>query len=558
MTMNTTLAHKTPPISRQSGLASRIKTPPAQVIQVLILAALALGLAWQVNPPAPLPLSAPATEFSAERAMTYVEAIAQKPHPLGSPENARVRQYLVDTLRSMRLEPEVQTAAVTKSAGRVVSSGTVNNIVARLKGTGSSRAVMLAAHYDSPPDGPGAADDAAGVAAILETVRALQAGAPLANDVILLITDGEENWLLGAKAFIDGYPWARDVGVVLNFEARGNAGPVSMFETSDGNGWLIRQFAEAAPYPSAYAFISDLYKAMPNDTDLTEFKRGGMAGLNFAMASGWATYHQPQDNAAALDRGSLQHLGSYALALTRRFGSLALDNPRAENRVYFTVAGRLLNYPQSWSVPLAMAAALLLVAVVVLGIRRKRLSIARSGLGVLVFLLNLAVAGALGFIAVQALTGLFHESAIVPTRDSRLYAAEFAALALAGTGLLYGWLRSRLGAMNLAAGAAAGWLCLTLLTAFILPGGSYLFVWPLFFYLLALALAFIAPPSVTAVAQWVTLLPAAACLALFVPALSVLFVLIPVTIYWAGMVVAACVWALLVPQIACWLLPQVR
>lgn len=45
--------------------------------------------------------------------------------------------------------------------------------------------------------------------------------------------------LLGAKAFVDAHPTAKEVKVALNFEARGNGGPSIMFETSPDNGWLI-------------------------------------------------------------------------------------------------------------------------------------------------------------------------------------------------------------------------------------------------------------------------------------------------------------------------------
>ena len=104
---------------------------------------------------------------------------------------------------------------------------------------------MLVAHYDSVPGGPGVADDGAGVAAIIETVRALKEMKPLQNDVIILLTDGEENGMLGAKAFVEDHPWVKDVGLVLNFEARGNKGPSFMFETSDNNGWIVKEFVEA-------------------------------------------------------------------------------------------------------------------------------------------------------------------------------------------------------------------------------------------------------------------------------------------------------------------------
>src|SRR5207244_3833401 len=136
------------------------------------------------------------------------------------------------------------TATFTESRWRgPIPAATVNNIVTRLAGTANSKAVMLAAHYDSVPSGPGASDDGSGTVTLLETARALRSGAPLKNDVIFLITDGEELGLLGAKAFVDTYPGLKGIGVVLNFEARGACGPTSMFETSARNGWLVEQFA---------------------------------------------------------------------------------------------------------------------------------------------------------------------------------------------------------------------------------------------------------------------------------------------------------------------------
>ena len=215
------------------------------------------------------------------------------------------------------------------------------------------------AHYDSAPEAPGAGDDAAGVAAILETVRALKKGPQLANDVIVLITDGEENCLCGAIAFAEDSKARDEVGLVLNFEARGSRGPSYMFETSDRNGWMLREFARSAPHPTASSFSGAIYRLMPNSTDLTAFKNAGMKGLNFAFVEGVENYHQPSDTVANLDPRSVQHHGSYALALTRAFGNLDLSLAASEpDAVYFNVMGpSLVVYPGSWAVPLMMLAA---------------------------------------------------------------------------------------------------------------------------------------------------------------------------------------------------------
>src|SRR4029079_1979737 len=156
-------------------------------------------------------------------------------------------------------------------------AGSVDNVVGRLPGSASTRAVLLVAHYDSVPWTAAASDDGAGVAAILEALRALRTGPPLRNDLVVLFTDGEEAGLLGAKAFVEGHRWARGVGVALNFEARGTGGPSLMFETSAGNGRLVRELAAAAPRPTASSLFYDIYRLLPNDTDLSEFKEAGFA-----------------------------------------------------------------------------------------------------------------------------------------------------------------------------------------------------------------------------------------------------------------------------------------
>jgi acetylornithine deacetylase/succinyl-diaminopimelate desuccinylase-like protein len=173
--------------------------------------------------------NAPATEFSSARAREYLKAIAVKPHPIGSPAHAEVRDYILGELVKMGLQPQLQkTTAVNTRWGSSYRAATVQNIVAKLEGTANTRAVLLVAHYDAAPHSLGASDDGAAIVSLLETLRALKASGPLKNDVIFLATDGEEIGLLGAIAFVQQHPWAKDVGIVLNFEARGDHGPSIM------------------------------------------------------------------------------------------------------------------------------------------------------------------------------------------------------------------------------------------------------------------------------------------------------------------------------------------
>lgn len=274
----------------------------SSLLALVFAACLALLSIWSLSPPA-IVGNVPASEFSAARALDYLKAIAVKPHPIGSPAHAEARDYIFGELVKMGLQPQIQTTtAVQKSPavrtrrGSAHRAATVENIVAKLEGTASTRAVLLVAHYDAVPSSVGASDDGAAIASLLETLRALKASAPLKNDVIFLATDGEEVGLLGAIAFVEQHPWAKHVGVVLNFEARGNHGPSMMFQTSDNNGWLIDELAETVSRPVANSLSSDIYKLLPNETDFTVFKYAGMNGLNFAYIQGVAAYHSTLDN----------------------------------------------------------------------------------------------------------------------------------------------------------------------------------------------------------------------------------------------------------------------
>ena len=445
------------------------------------------------SPPAPVPATAPATDFSAERALRHVRQIAQRPHPVGSAENARIREYLVAELRALGLAPEVQEA--TGVGTRYPEAGQVKNVLARLPGrTPGGLAVVLMAHYDGVAGAPAASDDAAGTAAVLETLRALEAGPPLANDVIALITDGEEAGLLGAAAFVREHPWAKDVGVALNFEARGTRGRSYMFETGPGNLDVVRVLSQV-PDVSATSLSVTVYRMLPNDTDLSELAVLGRPALNFAFADGVERYHTAHDDVAHLDPGSLQHHGSQALALARAFGNGPLPRRTTGDAVFFDLPFiGLVVYPEPWTLPVGLAvAALVLVGVWRLSRRDDRWlrSIALGVLATVIAALVAAVAARFTgdtFGRVHAAMGWGGAPAF-----RGVYAAAIVALALAVSVASYAAARRWATAPGLHAGALVTWSAITVLVSMRLPGVSFLFVWPLLAVGVALHVAVHAP-----------------------------------------------------------------
>ncbi|HWX40993.1 MAG TPA: M20/M25/M40 family metallo-hydrolase [Blastocatellia bacterium] len=476
--------------SRRSGDAS------IGLVTFLFVAFLSFLTISQLRAPARVTASAPAGDFSSERAMKHVETIAQAPRPVGSPAKAAIRDYLIGTLTRFGLTPDVQrTTSVMQRGGDGFQAATIENVVTRLNGTAGGKAVLLVAHYDSVPVGPGANDDGAGVAGLLETLRAIKAGPPLKNDVIALFSDGEEIGLLGARAFVEEHPWAHDVGVVLNYDARGGEGPALMFETSDKNKWLIDEFARTAPHPFANSVSNEIYKLMQYGSDLTAFKKAGIPGLNFAYVDGVNHYHNRIDDLANTDERNLQHFGSYALALARGFGNIDLEKQSQGNAVYFDIFGTLLiRYSIAWSPILAALTALLFFGVAFMGFRKKILKPTCVFWGFAASVVCL-IAAPLAVIAAWWLVQLTNVSVrIFPQGDvynSKIYIAAFTALAIAIISSTLILFQEKAGENDLALG---GYLCLlipTILVSLSLPGAGYLFVWPLLFGLIGLAVSFV-------------------------------------------------------------------
>ncbi|HQR91680.1 MAG TPA: M20/M25/M40 family metallo-hydrolase, partial [Caulobacter sp.] len=227
--------------------------------------------------------------------------------------------------------------------GRSLGVAAVQNVVGVLPGQDRELpAVLVMSHYDSVHNSPGAADDALGAAAALEIARALKAGPTPARDVIFLFTDAEEAGLLGADAFFARDPTAQRVGVVLNMEARGDAGRAAMFQTGPENGALLALMAREAKGPSANSLASTVYERMPNDTDFTHSVKAGLPGLNFALIDNQLAYHTPLSTPERLDQGSLQHMGDQVLPITRAVADGQSLPARSPNAIYSDVLGFFL------------------------------------------------------------------------------------------------------------------------------------------------------------------------------------------------------------------------
>ncbi|MFT5861456.1 MAG: hypothetical protein ACI828_000098, partial [Flavobacteriales bacterium] len=460
---------------------------------------LLLAFAWlsfkSLLPPEATPASAPLTQFSTERAMEQLKVIASKPHYVGSEAHEDVREYIMEEMRKMGLEPQVQEGFVQSQWRGYSNLVKVKNILARYPGTDTSKALLLMSHYDSAPHSKshGASDAGSGVVAVLESFRAyIASGVPPKNDIILLFTDSEELGLDGASFFVKEHPWAKDVGIALNFEARGSSGPSSMIvETNGGNQHLIEEFNKASPeYPVANSLMYSIYKLLPNDTDSTVLREDGdIDGFFFAFIDDHFNYHTVNDTWQNLNPETLEHQGSYLMPLIKHFSQIDLYNLKSENdHVYFDMAiFKFVYYPFAWVWPMAITAAIGLLALLVLGFRKKRLNGKEVGKGFLAFILS--IVGSLFILQVfgwlwPLLYPQYSDMLPVFIYNGHWYTAAFVVLGLAFSFGIYSHLTKTKHAASTMVAPLTVWVVINIALASKLQGGAF-FVIPLFFGLLA-------------------------------------------------------------------------
>ena len=453
----------------------------AAALAALVLVAIASTLS--MAPTGPVAADVPADVFSAGRAFRHVEAIADDPRPVGSAQHAEARAYLVGVLGSLGWRTEVQESVGMFDFG---NNGTQNmaavaNVIATKPGSQATGTVLLTAHYDTVAGSPGAADDGIGIGVLLETARALNTAGALRNDVVILLTDAEEDGLHGAEAFVRERVGALGPTVVLNHEARGASGAPITFRMSSPNGELLDALSQASG-ASAESSAEAIFETLPNDTDFTPFVQAGLHGYDTGIAAGGAYYHSPLDDPAHLSTASLQQMGDTTLELTRELaGTDVAAVAEGEEEIVTTLPWGLFRYPQGLEVPLALGTLFLTAVLVWLLRRRDALTLPILALSALACVVFLVAAGAAGYAVWRV--ALLVDPGQASAENAEPYESMLYRLAvlLAGLGVvlgLYAILRRRLHDAELATGMLIVLGLVGVLLSVTLPGVSGLVVQP--------------------------------------------------------------------------------
>jgi len=435
----------------------------------------------------------PLSDFSTTRALEQVKNISQKPHFVGSENHDVIANYLVEELQNMGLETSIQEGFAFSDWGTLTQC---KNILARIKGSNSNKALLLLTHYDSAPHSysKGASDAGSGVATILESVRAFTYNKKQhKNDIIILFSDAEELGLNGAALFVTQHHWAKEVGLVLNFEARGSSGPSYMLmETNGGNASLVKEFAAAkVKYPVSNSLMYSVYKMLPNDTDLTVFReQGNIQGYNFAFIDGHYNYHTAQDDINHLSKNSLAHQGKYLMPLLDYFSNSDLNSTQTtEDEVYFSIPFAFISYPFGWVLPMVIIAFGLLLFLMFIGLGKLVLSFPEIAKGFIPFLGSLIVSGLTTFLGWKLLLIIYPQYNDLLngfTYNGHDYIAAFTLLTLSICFAFYQIFSVKKLTINHYVAPLFLWIVINGLLAFFLKGTGFLII-PAFAGLLMLA-----------------------------------------------------------------------
>ena len=466
------------------------------VLSILIVLGVIYWGFSDLKPSLPKEESSLKTDFSTQNALEHVKKISFKQHYVGSEEHIIVQNYIVEELNKMGLETEIQTQTAVNE--KWVAATTAQNIIAKIKGSENGKGLMLLSHYDSSTHSSlGASDAGSGVATILEGVRAfLSKNKTPKNDIIILLSDAEELGLLGAQAFVNEHPLTKNIGLVLNFEARGSGGPSYMLmETNGKNSKLLSEFLAAEPnFPATNSLMYGVYKKLPNDTDLTVFRQNSnINGLNFAFIGDHFDYHTAQDSYERLDRETLLHQADYLTSTLNYFAFSDLENLDSnEDFVYLNFPfSKLLTYPFSWATPLLIIAIVFFLILIFFGFSSNKISLKKILKGFVPFLISLILCSSISFGLWKLLLIIHpHYNDILQgfTYNGYTYIIAFVFLNISILLKTYKYFSKKEKVINLLIAPIFVWLIINFLISIYLKGASF-FIIPVFCALFVLVIA---------------------------------------------------------------------
>jgi aminopeptidase YwaD len=189
------------------------------------------------------------------------------------------------------------------------------NVVAMRPGR-RAEAIVIGAHFDSVPAGPGANDNASGTATVLERARYF-AQRDYPYTLYFVAFGAEEIGLRGSRHFVDALPGGApsSLRAMINLDMVG----VGDQERFSGAAHLVDLASEVA---DAIGFVNYTTNAgsAGGGSDHASFDRAGVP-LLFIYRSDDPNYHSPRDRAEFVDPDALALAGRLAIGVLDRLAA---------------------------------------------------------------------------------------------------------------------------------------------------------------------------------------------------------------------------------------------
>ncbi|KOY66622.1 M20/M25/M40 family metallo-hydrolase [Clostridium sporogenes] len=459
----------------------------------------------QLTPPKVKTINGQIMDDNLNTAIKNLQVIAKEPHFVGTSQDAKVREFLVSYLKNLGAQVEVEKGT---GVGHNKKTYEIYNVIAKFEGTDKDGLnILLDAHYDSGgllckdpnaiPESPGAADDGAGVVAMLEAGKYIKEKGPLRNNVYMVFTDGEEAGLLGAQLLADKKrDFLKNIDFLFAFEARGNSGPFTLIETSDNNLGMVKEFVKATSYPLSYSFAQDIYKKSPSASDNTIYKKNNVPGMLCASFGGTENYHSKRDNVENIDKGMLKHFILTSLEVTKHFGNMTRNDfekidKKSDSINFPFIKGNMIVYSTKFVVPLASIAIILLIVIYGLSLKKNIVNVKNMFKG---FVFNIIA------IAIPVLVTIPIVNYIIKLK--KLFAGGFTVFYFVGADyygipllivmsiiaciIIMYFLSNKINKIDMIFSSLIIWGILGIATSVLLKGLSYYFIIPLILYILAI------------------------------------------------------------------------
>jgi aminopeptidase S len=220
------------------------------------------------------PVQQLASQVSDANAMKHMQALQKIAdehggnRATGTPGYDASVKYVVDVMRGAGFKVSTPTYEMSGDDGE---NGTGRNVIAQTRSGDPGRVVMIGAHLDSVPEGPGIVDDGSGVASLLEIATQLGADPPVQNTVRFAFFDNEESGAVGSVGYVEGLSAADRKKIKLYLNVDMVASPNGGYFVQGGKG---RDSETAGPAGSATigrVFADQLVKTGVTSPEIIEF-----------------------------------------------------------------------------------------------------------------------------------------------------------------------------------------------------------------------------------------------------------------------------------------------